>query len=257
MTFRPAAVVTGGASGIGAATAARMRTAGWTIHVLDRNVIATSDGPADGAGPARFTHPVDITDLATLSDIAASIGPIDALVTAAGVNLRPDDGPVDRLSLDAWHRTLDVNLTGTMLTVRAFLPTLTDGGAVVTVGSTAGLAATPGVDAYTASKGAIIALTRVWASDFARFGIRVNCVCPGNTDTPLLDGILAGIPDERRGQTPQQRTATADEVAEVIAFLASSAPSYLSGAIIPVDGGATAHLAGVPFARRRAPRTGP
>ncbi|OZC63533.1 hypothetical protein CH306_26705 [Rhodococcus sp. 15-725-2-2b] len=235
------AAITGGATGIGGTTAQLLRDQGWIVHVLDRSV----------SGDDEFTHACDVTDAAALADIAYKIGPVDAVVTAAGVNLRPHDGPAQRLELDAWDTTLAVNLTGTMLTVRAFYPHIRDAGAIVTIGSTAGISAMPWADAYTATKGAVVALTRSWAVDYSRYGIRVNCICPGATETAMMDGILDEFDEKNRLNTPQQRFASRDEIAAVIAFAVSPAATYLSGAIIPVDGGATAHTAGLPFPNRR------
>jgi NAD(P)-dependent dehydrogenase (short-subunit alcohol dehydrogenase family) len=241
----PVAVVTGGGNGIGGATAEHLLREGWTVHTLDRAA----------AGPSGAVHHVlDVTDEAACLAVADEVGACDALVTAAGINLRPQDGPAQRLDVAAWHRTLDVNLTGTMLSVRAFYPQLRDAGAIVTLGSVAGLGAMTWADGYTASKGAIIALTRSWAVDYARYGIRVNCVCPGSTETPMMEGVLEAFADDSQVQLPQQRMATRDEVASVIAFLCGPGSTYVSGAIVPVDGGATANVGGMPFPRRR-PRT--
>lgn len=237
------AVVTGGARGIGACAGRHLAGRGFRVHAVDRR--PSSD-------PGVTSHICDVTDDAALAALAAQIGPIDVLVPAAGINLRPDDNSAEKLTLEAWNRTLAVNLTGVMLAVRRFRPRMRADGAIVTVSSVAALRAMPLADAYTASKGAIVALTRSWAVDYSRYGIRVNCVCPGPTETPMMSGMIEQFGANQQLQLPQQRMATADEVGAVIAFLASSEASYVSGAIIPVDGGATAHSAGMPFPRRRA-----
>ncbi|MCW3101303.1 MAG: short-chain dehydrogenase/reductase [Chthonomonadaceae bacterium] len=239
---RQVAVITGGARGIGAASAQLLVQRGWEVHLLDRQPSNT---------PGAIGHTCDVSDADELEAVAAMIGEADALVAAAGINLRPEDGPAERLALDAWERTLAINLTGTMLTVRAFRPRLRPDASIVTMGSVAALRAMPWADAYTASKGAIVALTRSWAVDYSRDGIRVNCVCPGPTDTDMMKGVIEEHTPQQQVQLPQQRMATSVEVGRLIAFLVSSEASYLSGAIIPVDGGAVAHSAGMPFPRRR------
>lgn len=236
------AVVTGGATGIGGATAEYLLEQGWVVHTLDQ-----SEQGVSGA----IHHVVDVTDADGQLAAAAAIGSVDALVTAAGVNLRPDDGPAQRLDLNAWQRTLDINLSGTMLSVRAFYPRIADAGSIVTLGSVAGLGAMTWADGYTAAKGAVIALTRSWAVDYARYGIRVNCVCPGSTETAMMEGMREAFSSDLRVELPQQRMATCREVAAVIAFLCSAEATYLSGGVIPVDGGATANVAGMPFPKRR------
>ncbi|MEI5681750.1 SDR family oxidoreductase [Mesorhizobium sp. CGMCC 1.15528] len=240
---KPVAVITGGAQGIGATTARTLSERGWTVHSLDRK-------PNPDA--AIVSHICDVTSEAELMACAAAIGALDALIPCAGVNLRPDDSRAEQLTLDAWNRTLAVNLTGVMLTVRAFRPLMNNDGAIVLLSSVAALRAMPLADAYTASKGAIVALTRSWSVDYGRFGIRVNCVCPGPTATEMMSGVIDAFASNQQLQLPQQRMARPEEVASLIAFLASPESSYVSGAIIPVDGGAVAHSAGMPFPKRKA-----
>lgn len=236
----PVALVTGAGSGIGRASVVQLLELGWRVHALDLRRPEFADD--------RVTaHECDVTDEDALRAVSGSIGEIDGIVTAAGVNLRPQDAPVRYLERDAWDRTLAINLTGTMLTVRTFHANLREGGAITTIGSTAALAGTPGADAYTATKGAITALTRAWASDLSRYRIRVNSVCPGATDTPMMGDVLKHIDTDKFLTTPQHRFATPEEIAYVVAFTLQPQNSYMSGAIIPVDGGATAHLAGMPF----------
>jgi len=236
------AVITGGGQGIGACAGRHLAARGFRIHAIDLR---------PSADPNVTSHTCDVTDDAAMAEVAGQIGAIDVLIPAAGINLRPDDNSAEKLSLDAWNRTLAVNLTGVMLAVRHFRPRMRADGAIVTVSSVAALSAMPLADAYTASKGAIVALTRSWAIDYSRFGIRVNCVCPGPTDTAMMSGMIELFGADQQLQLPQQRMATVDEVGAVIAFLASSEASYVSGAIIPIDGGANAHSAGMPFPRRR------
>ncbi|TPI65579.1 SDR family oxidoreductase [Mesorhizobium sp. B3-1-3] len=238
----PVAVITGGARGIGGTAAAILKDRGWKVHSLDRR---------PNPDPAIVSHICDVTSDNELRDRASEIGELDALVTCAGINLRPDDSRAEQLKLDAWHRTLAVNLTGVMLSVRAFRPSMRSDGAIVLLSSIAALRAMPLADAYTASKGALVALTRSWSVDYGRFGIRVNCICPGPTATEMMSGVMEAFSAGQQLQLPQQRMARPEEVANLIAFLVSPEASYISGAIIPVDGGAAAHSAGMPFPKRR------
>ena len=242
---KPVVVITGATGGIGSATASSFLDHGWEVHGIDRK-----ERPVAGVN----SHICDVTNESQLLSVAEGIGPIDALIPAAGINLRPSDNSAEKLSLKAWDRTIAVNLTGVMLTVRAFRSRMRTDGAIVLISSVAGLRAIPRTDAYTAAKGAIIALTRSWAVDFSADGIRVNCVAPGPTDTEMMSGIRGSFANEQSIQLPQQRMATAAEVAHAIRFLASREASYISGTIIPIDGGATAHMAGIPFPRRRSER---
>jgi NAD(P)-dependent dehydrogenase (short-subunit alcohol dehydrogenase family) len=239
------AVITGGSSGIGLACVDALQARGLRVHVIDRTPC-----PRDGVS----SHMVDVTDAAALASVERALdAPLRAVVCAAGIwDGEGDGGPTD-MDLAVWDRTLAVNLTGTMLTVRTFADRLADDGAIVTVASVAALAGMPRRDAYSASKGALVALTRAWALDFSRRGIRVNCVCPGVTRTAMTDGLFEALDQDRMIALPQQRPAQAEEIAAVIAFVASPEASYLSGAIIPVDGGASAGLAGLPFPQRRRP----
>jgi NAD(P)-dependent dehydrogenase (short-subunit alcohol dehydrogenase family) len=236
-------VITGGASGIGLACARQMTADGWDVTVVDRR--------PPGSGGLTFVA-ADVTDEQALAAVADGLSaPIDALICSAGIWETDTDGSAASLSLETWQRTLAVNLTGTMLTVRSLLGHMADDGSIVTVGSVAGLAGMPNGDAYTATKGGVIALTRAWAVQFSQRGIRVNCVCPGPTRTPMINSLMDSLDGSRRIRLPQQRPATADEIAAVINFLCRPEASYLSGQIVAVDGGATAALAGLPFPRRR------
>ena len=234
MTQRTA-VVTGAGSGIGATTAQLLRGNGWEVLGVDLRA-------GDGVVAA------DVTDEASLTAAAAALekGTLDALVCAAGVWL-PGDDRYASVDLEVWNRTLAVNVTGTMLSLRAFAPYLRSGGSVVTIGSVAALSGIPKRDAYTASKGAIVALTRAWAADLIRLGIRVNCVAPGQVATAMTAHVT-GLDHSR---LPLGREAEAIEVASVIAALCDPALGYLNGAVIPVDGGLTAASGLVPLTPRR------
>ena len=236
-------LITGGASGIGLATAEKLLTAGTDVVVVDRQRCPR---------PQATSYLADVTDHEALADIAAQVGPLTGVACAAGIwDLSGDGGAAD-ISMEVWERTLAVNLTGTMLTVRCFADTISDDGAIVTFGSVAALAGMPRRDAYTASKGAIVALTRAWAIDYSRRGVRVNCVCPGPTETPMIEALVRASEEAGRLiEVPQQRLAEASEIADVVCFLLGRASSYVSGQAIAIDAGATAGLAGLPFPRRR------
>ena len=218
------AVVTGAGSGIGLETCRQLRALGWTVIGIDLNA-------GDGINRA------DVTDLVQLEAVAAGLdgARVDALLCVAGIWSGRDDRYA-AVPLDVWNQTLAVNVTGTMLTLRAFAPLLAEGSSVVTVASMAALTGIPKRDAYTASKGAIVALTRAWAADLIRLGIRVNCVAPGVVATPMTESVRG----EDEPALPLGRPATAAEVAVVIVALTGEGMGYVSGAIIPIDGGITA-----------------
>ena len=222
------AIVTGGASGIGLATAALLREQGVAVAVFDR------------AGD----DPVDITDVDAIAErvasVRSSLGPVDILVNAAGIaagGRLEDEGYVD-----IWERTLAVNLTGAMHMVRACLPDLlaSGHGRIVNVASTEGLGASRVGAPYTASKHGLVGLTRSLAVDLGRRGVTTNCVCPG----PTLTGMTEVIPEDMRDafarrNVPVGRYAQPAEVAFMIVALTSRDASYVNGAVIPVDGGMT------------------
>lgn len=225
---RHRAVITGAASGIGLATMKELQHRGWECLGVDLN------GNSEGVVRA------DVRDQAEIKSVAeeSCVTPIDALICAAGIWHSSDDRYAT-LSESAWRETWEVNVTGAMNTLRFFGPLLRTGSAVVTVASIAALTGMPRMDAYTASKGAIVALTRAWAADLIRRGIRVNCVAPGITETPMTVAKLS--PNEEQ-ELPLGRQALPAEIGHVIAELAGRGASYLNGVVIPVDGGLTSAI---------------
>jgi 2-keto-3-deoxy-L-fuconate dehydrogenase len=233
-------LVTGGASGIGAACVERFRSDGCSVAVLDRNADLLA------ASAAAVTRECDVTDAAALASAVdgavAELGGLDVVVAAAGIAGR---GTVADTDPDDWDRVLAVNLRGVYLTARATIPHLraAGGGAIVNIASQLGVVAAANAAAYCASKGAVISLTRAMAIDHGPEGIRVNCVCPGPTDTPLLDPYFGGAPDpaaERRAYEAMQlhaRLVTAEEIAGAVAYLADPASGSTMGAALVVDGG--------------------
>lgn len=239
------ALVTGGASGIGLATARRLRADGAAVVTLDKRW----HGPADASEGQASCVIADVTSADQVrqgvAEAAARLGgPLDVLVNAAGVyQIRS----LLELSCPDWDQMLAVNLRGPLLVAQAFAAGLIEAGlpgAIVNLGSTAALVADAGEPTahYNASKAGVVALTRQMAVEWAPYGIRANVVCPGVIDTPMLR--LMDDPHAARGyldsSVPLARLGSAAEVASAVAFLASADASYLTGAVITVDGGATA-----------------
>jgi 2-keto-3-deoxy-L-fuconate dehydrogenase len=233
-------LITGGASGIGAACVRSFQAAGDRVAVLDRNERALE------ASPAEFGTTCDVSDADSLGgavdEAVAALGGLEVVVAAAGIAAR---GTVAGTAPSEWDRVLAVNLRGVYLTGRAAIPHLraAGGGAIVNVASQLGLVAAANAAAYCASKGAVISLTRAMAIDHGPEGIRVNCVCPGPTDTPLLEPYFGAADDpaaERKAYEAMQlhaRLVTADEVAGAVAYLAAPGSSSTMGAALVVDGG--------------------
>lgn len=237
------ALVTGGARGIGGATALVLAERGAEVLVLDRDVgdavrhgrIAAEQGDVRDAGWLRA---VAGAALARHGRIDALINNAGAELTATAADTRPED----------WERVLAVNVTGALNAVQAVLPAMQAAGrgAIVNVASISGLLGWPASTAYCTAKGAVIQLTRQLAVDLGPHGIRVNAVCPGTTLTPMIERLFAEMPDPEAGRAaiadrhPIGRFAAPAEIAAAIAFLASDAASFVSGAILPVDGGYTA-----------------
>jgi 2-keto-3-deoxy-L-fuconate dehydrogenase len=233
-------LITGGASGIGAACVRRFQAEGCSVAVLDRDERLLAASTAEAKLRCDVSDPGPLT--AAVDEAATALGGLDIVVAAAGIAARgtvTDTDPAD------WDRVLGVNLRGVYLTGRAAIPhlRLAGGGAIVNIASQLGLVAAAGAAAYCASKGGVISLTRAMAIDHGPEGIRVNCVCPGPTDTPLLEPYFGGAADptaERRAYEAMQlhaRLVTADEIAGAVAYLAAPGSSSTMGAALVVDGG--------------------
>jgi NAD(P)-dependent dehydrogenase (short-subunit alcohol dehydrogenase family) len=231
-------LVTGGASGIGAAVADRFAAEGARVAVLDRDVT--------GVDGRYLAVQADVTDdasvRAAVEAAAAELGGLDALVNNAGIGAQ---GTVADNDDDEWHRVLDVNVLGIVRTTRAALPHLrrSDRASIVNTCSIAAWAGLPNRALYSASKGAVQALTLAMAADHLHEGIRVNCVNPGTADTPWVQRLLdaADDPEAERARLearqPSGRLVSAAEVANAVVHLADPRSSATTGTVLAVDGG--------------------
>jgi NAD(P)-dependent dehydrogenase (short-subunit alcohol dehydrogenase family) len=232
------AIVTGGASGIGAAIAAALADEGAQVAVLDRD--------PSGADPRFTAVAADVSDRAgverAVADVAEKFGRIDILVNNAGIGAQGDIAANDD---DEWARVLSVNVTGIARVTAAALPWLrqSPSAAVCNTSSIAATAGLPQRALYSASKGAVLSLTRAMAADHLREGIRVNAVNPGTADTPWVGRLLSAAPDpaaERaalEARQPHGRLVSADEVAGAVLYLVSPRSGSTTGTYIEVDGG--------------------
>jgi meso-butanediol dehydrogenase/(S,S)-butanediol dehydrogenase/diacetyl reductase len=236
------AIVTGGASGMGAATVRRLAAGGANVMIADRNgdlaqTVATEVGGTAFVGDVADSSFCDGVVAATLE----RHGSLDVLVNAAGVIVRASG---EDTTDEQWAKIMGVNVSGTFFMCRAALRVMktSGGGAIVNFGSIWGDLGSAGVAAYCASKGAVHNLTRALAMDHAADGIRVNAVCPGEVNTPMLqseraeavtDQLLTAI----AATVPMGRLADPDEIARVVCFLASDDASYMTGALVSVDAG--------------------
>ncbi|WP_419866443.1 3-oxoacyl-ACP reductase [Mycobacterium kyorinense] len=240
------AVVTGAAGGIGLATAQRLHAEGATIVVGDIDQQAGAQAADDLAG---LFVPVDVSDEAAVNALfdtaAATYGSVDIAINNAGIS-PPEDELIENTELPVWQRVQDVNLKSVYLCCRAALRHMVPAGhgSIVNVASfVAVMGSATSQISYTASKGGVVAMSRELGVQFARQGIRVNALCPGPVNTPLLQELFAKDPDRaarRLVHVPMGRFAEATEIAAAAAFLASDDASFITASAFLVDGGISA-----------------
>lgn len=241
------ALITGGNRGIGLATARLFAAEGASVTLFARDR-QTGEAEAAQIPNAHFVS----GDVRNAEDCRRAVdetvrlrGGLDALVNCAGIIYRNRN--IEQTTEEEWDSTFDVNVKGTFLMSKCAMPALRERrGVIVNVSSYAGLVGYPNASAYAASKGAIVNLTRSMAIDYARQGVRVNCVCPGSVDTDMIRNAVRSSSDAEATERafaekhPIGRISRPEEVAEAIAFLASEQSSFITGVALPVDGGITA-----------------
>ena len=217
------AVVTGGMSGLGAAAAGRLAEDGVRVVTFD---------VAEGADER-----VDVSDAAAVREAAGRVGPVDILVNSAGI-VGPS-GPLWELPLDGWERTFAVNVVGTVATCQAFVPGMVarGWGRVVNIASMAGKDGNPGMAAYSASKAAVIALTKSMGKELATTGVLANAIAPAVISTPMNAATAPAALAHLTSLIPMRRLGRPAEVAELIAWLASDRVSFSTGAVYDISGG--------------------
>jgi 3-oxoacyl-[acyl-carrier protein] reductase len=239
------ALITGGASGIGEATAKRFAAEGVTVVIADIDDAGAARVAAEIGSRALAVHG-DITRPESAAEMVARaidrFGRLDVLHNNAASGAA---GRIADLDDDSWSRTVQLNLTGHFLVTRAALPHMLErgAGAIVNMATAAAVTVEEGIGAYAAAKAGVIALTRQVAVEYGRRGVRANCICPGAIATPptlAFARAVEGVRERMEAANPLRRLAQPEEVAAVVVFLASDDASFVNGATIMVDGGATA-----------------
>jgi NAD(P)-dependent dehydrogenase (short-subunit alcohol dehydrogenase family) len=239
------ALVTGGRGGIGRAICARFLRECATVFAADLTKEGTLSEVEDGSRFIRFDVTSEDEARTTMARVEQECGKLDVLVNAAGIEI---ERTIEQTSLADWNRIFAINVTGTFLASKHALPLLrkSGNGSIINFGSYDGFIADPGLAAYCATKGAVHALTRAMACDHGPEGIRVNAICPGYVDTPMLRsffrdaGDIGTLDSAVRGVHPLRRFGTPDDVANLVNWLASDEARYASGQLWVLDGALTA-----------------
>lgn len=238
-------VVAGAASGIGAACAREMAASGASVVMIDTQDLSATAKDITDKGGHCFAVVGDVAKAETwkmAAHVSANAGGATTLFNVAGVSLKEDHAL--KLPEADWSRVLDVNLNGTWLGIKHIAPQMRQAknGAIVNMSSATAIVGVQNHAAYSASKGAVLSLTRQMAIELAVDGIRVNAVCPGPVDTPMVQTNTPEAIEAFVEAVPLKRIATAREVAQVMVFLASSACRSVTGVTLPIDGGMTVSL---------------
>ena len=252
------ALVTGGRGGIGRAIAARFLREGARVYAADlmpEGSLSAHDD--DGSIFVKLDVTQEADAIAAMEQVGAEAGQLDVLVNAAGIEI---EKTIEQTTLEEWNLSFAVNVTGTFLTTKHALPLLRKGAAsgtsasIINFGSYDGFIADPGLAAYCATKGAVHALTRAMACDHGPEGIRVNAICPGYVDTPMLQSFFTGDGSGGGGKTidqlqqavrdvhPMRTYGTPDDIANLVNWLASDEARYASGQLWVLDGGLSAQV---------------
>ena len=239
------ALVTGGASGIGEHTVRALAGAGASVIVADLNLEGAKT-LAQTLGEAVSAVQIDVTDPASIRQVFESLDRLEILVNNAGI---AHVGNIEETELEDWRRVFEVNVDGVFLVTKQALPLLlaSEHASIVNISSVAGLTAVGRRFAYCASKGAVIALTRQLAGDYAK-QLRVNCICPGTVHTPFVEGYLEKFHKDEKDEVREQlharqpigRMGRPEEIAHLVLYLCSDEAEYVQGSIIAIDGGWTA-----------------
>ncbi len=236
------AIVTGGSRGIGKATAIMLAQNGASVVITSKDKASLENAAKEVKNAKAISG--DIKSMADVENVVKNtfetFGRIDILVNNAGIF--PKVKPLHEISEEEWNDVIDVNLTGQFRFTKAAIPYLMKtNGCIVNVSSDAGLKSFENfeADAYTASKGALVLLTKAWAVEYAKYKIRVNCVCPGIVETDMTEPYLRTEADREMAiaEHPIGRIGTPEDVARAIFYLVSDDSSWITGAILPVDGG--------------------